>query len=69
MNDEGCVTIVFYAVLLALIIAGVQAVNYYKCHSRASMQGYECSWGPFQGCMVKYKDGTWIDYDRLRIME
>lgn len=69
MNDDGCVTLVLYAAIFAVIIFGSQAFSYYKCHSKASMQGYECSWGPIRGCMVKQKDGTWIDYDRLRIME
>lgn len=35
---------------------------------KASMQGFECSYSPLQGCMVKV-DGNWIDYDRLRVIE
>ena len=34
--------------------------SYSECHSKAAMQGMECSWGPIQGCMVKMKDGSWI---------
>lgn len=57
------------ALMVAAIIALGVGWSYSKCHSRAAMQGMECSWGPLQGCMVKMKDGTWMDYDRLRYME
>jgi hypothetical protein len=71
-SDEGCLgclTVLIYAFLLAVFIGMALVFNNYKCHTKAEKQGYECSWGPIQGCMVKQKDGTWIDYDRLRIME
>ena len=43
--------------------------SYFTCRSKAIMQEMEWSYGPIQGCMVKQKNGKWIDYDRLRYME
>lgn len=68
-SEEGCLTILIYVLIIAALVGCSLVIKNYKCHSKAEMQGYECSWGPIQGCMVKQKDGTWIDYDRLRIME
>lgn len=67
-NEESLVALFLYALLLAAVIGGLCLFKYASCHSKASMQGFECSYSPFQGCMVKV-DGKWIDYDRLRIME
>lgn len=67
--EEGCLSAIVSLVLLILIIAVGALFNYFECHSKAEKQGYECSWGPIQGCMIKQKDGTWIDYDRLCIMD
>lgn len=71
-SDEGCLgclTVLIYAFLLAVFIGMALVFSNYTCHTKAEKQGYVCSWGPMLGCMVKQKDGTWIDYDRLRIME
>lgn len=57
------------ALMVAALIALGTLLSYSECHSKSAMQGMECSWGPIQGCMVKMKDGTWMDYDRLRYME
>ena len=68
-SKEGCLTLLIYVFIIAALVGVSLVIKNYKCHSKAEMQGYECSWSPIQGCMVKQKDGTWIDYDRLRIME
>ena len=67
--EEGCLSSIISIVAIIAVILGACIFNYYQCHSKAKMQGYECSWGPIQGCMIKQKDGSWIDYDRLRIMD
>ena len=68
-SKEVCLTVLIFAFLLVVFIGGALVLDNYACHAKAEKQGYVCSWGPIQGCMVKQKDGTWIDYDRLRIME
>ena len=68
-SEEGCLTLLIYIFLIAALVCCSLVISNYKCHTKAEKQGYVCSWGPMQGCMVKQKDGTWIDYDRLRIME
>lgn len=69
MHNDALSTLVIYVAALFFLITGSLTISFIKCHSKASKQGYECSWGPIQGCMVKLKDGTWVDYSRLRIME
>lgn len=66
MNDEtiGCIALVITIVLVLVFVYGE---NYFSCKSKASKQGMECSWGPYQGCMVRTEKG-WIDYERLRYM-
>ena len=55
-------------ILTIVIVFGlVYGDNYFQCKNKAEKQGMECSWGPFQGCMVKTEKG-WIDYERLRYM-
>ena len=56
-------------IIAVLAIAADFGYEYIVCHSKAEKQGFECSWAPIQGCMVKQANGTWVDYDRLRIME
>ena len=41
----------------------------YQCKEKAKYQELEYHWGLPEGCMVKDKEGKWIDYDRYRIME
>lgn len=57
------------ALIIVAIFVGVAGVSSYSCHKRAAMQGLECDWGLFQGCMVKTSNGNWMDYDRLRYMK
>ena len=67
MRDEemfGCLATVIIIVLAVALVCGE---SYLGCKKKAKMQGMECSWGPFQGCMVKTEKG-WIDYERLRYM-
>lgn len=66
MNDDttGCLALVL-TIVLVLAVAGVW--DYVSCKNKSEKQGMECSWGPFQGCMVKTEKG-WIDYERLRYM-
>ena len=66
MNDDttGCLALVL-TIVLVLAVAGVW--DYVSCKNKSEKQGMECSWGPFQGCMVKTENG-WIDYERLRYM-
>lgn len=66
MNDEtiGCLALV---IIISLILAFAGGWDYISCKNKTEKQGMECSWGPFQGCMVRTEKG-WIDYERLRYM-
>lgn len=64
-NDTiGCLAIV---ITIVLVLVGAYGWEYISCKNKTEKQGMECSWGPFQGCMVKTENG-WIDYERLRYM-
>lgn len=60
--------IIISAAFIIFILIGAVSFNSYECHTKAKMQGYECSWGIVQGCMVKV-DEKWVDYDKWRIFE
>lgn len=65
--DEEAIGCLATVIIIVLAVAGVYGEAYYTCKNKTEKQGMECSWGPFQGCMVKTENG-WIDYDRLRYM-
>lgn len=67
-NDYNGIGFWIYLFFFVIIAIGGLLFSYTKCHSKAQMQGYECQWGPIQGCMVKV-DGKWVDYDKWRVME
>lgn len=60
----GCLALV---ITIVLVFVGIYRESYYTCKNKTDKQGMECSWGPFQGCMVRTEKG-WIDYERLRYM-
>lgn len=67
-EDEFITTIV--CIVFAIIIALVLLVfSTYECSTKANIQELEWSYGPIQGCMVRERNGKWIDYARLRYME
>ena len=63
-DTMGCIALVL---TIVLVIGGAAVWDYISCKNKSEKQGMECSWGPFQGCMVKTEKG-WIDYERLRYM-
>lgn len=68
-SEEGRLSSIISLVAIIAAIFGACIFNYCQGHSKAKTRGYECSWGPIQSCMLKQKDGSRIDYDRLRIMD
>ena len=62
-------TIEYVAIVLTivLVLGGAAVWDYFGCKNKTEKQGMECSWGPFQGCMVR-TEKEWIDYERLRYM-
>ena len=67
MDDDVMIILGCLLLVLGLIIGAI-TFSSYECHSKAEKQGYECSWGPVQGCMIKV-DGKWIDYKKWRVMK
>jgi hypothetical protein len=70
MNNEDEIITAIACVVFAIIIALVTLGFYtYECSTKANIQELEWSYGPIQGCMVRERNGKWIDYARLRYME
>lgn len=68
-NEDEFMTAIVSIVFMILMVLGLLAFNTYECSTKANMQELEWSYGPIQGCMVKERNGKWIDYARLRYME
>ena len=61
------------AVVLIAIIVGSLFWSYkakeYSCEKKATAQGLEYRYGWWEGCLVKERDGNYIDYDRYRVLK
>ena len=62
--------LMFFGLLLGavvLCVAIVTAIAYplgkCECRAKAAKQGFEWSYGLFEGCMIKLDDG-WLDYNK-----
>lgn len=69
MDGDEWIVAGFAVTCLILFFIFAISFNCYTCKTKAEMQELEWSYGPVQGCMVREKDGKWIDYQRLRYME
>lgn len=69
MKNNDVLLMLFATLFFVFFFIGIGALTgYYECKSKALKQEIAYSFGLMQGCMVK-KDGKWIDYDRLRVMD
>lgn len=68
-NEDNLITVITYIVFTIIIALVLLGFNTYECSTKASIQELEWSYGPIQGCMVRERNGKWIDYARLRYME
>jgi hypothetical protein len=65
----------FYCLVVSLIaiIGGsllwVYKANEISCEKKATAQGLEYRYGWWEGCLVKERDGNYIDYDRYRVVK
>lgn len=68
MENDNYIT---FSVMLFLILLCIGSCSFteYQCKTKAKIQNMQYSWGIIQGCMVKEKNGKWIDYERYRVME
>ena len=57
--------LLFGAVVLCvvLVIAIAYPFGRCECKAKAEKQGFEWSYGLFEGCMIKVDDG-WLDYNK-----
>lgn len=58
-----------YGLGLLLIVGIACALERGVCVAKAKAMGFECSWGPFQGCMIETKPGKWVPLENYRVME
>lgn len=75
MFDESGDLRFLYLCIVALvgIFVGTFYFSYksdeYSCEKKATAQGLEYKYGWWEGCLVKERDGNYIDYDRYRVMK
>lgn len=75
MFDESGDLKCLYLCLVGLV--GILVGNFYliyksdeySCEKKATAQGLEYRYGWWEGCLVKERDGNYIDYDRYRVMK
>lgn len=52
-------------VVVVIVVGVANLTSFAKCSSRGRLMGPEYSWGPVQGCMVKYR-GHWLPIEAIR---
>lgn len=60
--------IIFCMVLFCSFIGVAMFAENLTCSAKASKMGFEKSYGPFQGCMIKVKD-RWVPIEKYRVAE
>lgn len=71
-DDDGFLRQI-YLVIVALVgvVVGVFLVCYkveeLSCEKKATAQGLEYRYDLWVGCLVKERDGNYIDYDKYRV--
>lgn len=75
MFDEwGDLKAIYWLVvaLIAIIVGSLwwtYKANEISCEKKATAQGLEYRFGWWEGCLVKERDGNFIDYDRYRVLK
>lgn len=75
MFDEwGDLKAIYWIVvaLIAIIVGSLwwtYKANEISCEKKATAQGLEYRFGWWEGCLVKERDGNYIDYDRYRVVK
>lgn len=60
--------VAFVGILVGTFYLGYKS-DEYSCEKKATAQGLEYRYGLWEGCLVKERDGNYIDYDRYRVMK
>jgi hypothetical protein len=65
--EEDFIVMIIGSAVLLLIIGGIAAAfDYASCNSKASAMHVEKTWGPLQGCIVKYR-GAYVPIDNIGV--
>lgn len=73
-DDWGDLIAIYWIVvaLIAIIVGSLwwtYKANEIYCEKKATAQGLEYRFGWWEGCLVKERDGNYIDYDRYRVLK
>lgn len=55
--------------ILAGALLGSYKSSEYSCEKKSTAQGLEYKYGFWEGCLVKERDGNYIDYDKYRVLK
>lgn len=65
MDSDDWAILIVTGVITLFIVGGALLVGSLGCERRWKQSGYETSWGPLQGCLIKQGD-QWLPEKMLR---
>ena len=67
--NEGCLTIIFFAIVIALAVGFETATGITQCSATGRVLGYKTEWHYFTGCVVTKPDGNKVLLRQMRDTE
>lgn len=61
--------LIFFLAAVFFVFYTPYKVNEFSCEKKATAQGLDYKFGLFEGCLVKEKDGNFIDYNIYRVVK
>ena len=67
MNQKGFSQLILLVIVgVVIVFGGVTTLDYASCGSKASAMHVEKTWGPLQGCIVKYQ-GVYVPIENIGV--
>lgn len=67
--NEGCLTIIFFAIIIALAVGFETVTGIVQCSATGNALGYKTEWHYFTGCIVTKPDGSKVLLKQMRDTE
>lgn len=73
-DDYGDLTAIYLLVVASVCVFVFclclgYSINEYSCEKKATAQSLEYKYDLWTGCLVKERDGNYIDYDKYRVVK
>lgn len=67
---DGNLTLIYLIVVVCFgAFTALFLSKEYSCERKATAQGLEYKYGIWEGCLVKERDGNYIDYEKYRVVK